>query len=166
MGRRARASRRRWTTRARGSLPASPVLLLALGLWACAHTADTVPPYRDDPVAAQQLADRARSSCVERTGQVPPKPFVTDGCSAFTDGDWLECCVQHDVVYWCGGSSEGRKQADERLEQCVADLGHVSLASLMYSGVRAGGVSWMPLPWRWGFGWDFPDDGDPGARSR
>jgi hypothetical protein len=47
------------------------------------------------------------------------------------------------------------------LEQCVADVGHPWLARLMYLGVRAGAPAWIPLPWRWGFGWDFPYDGDP-----
>jgi len=152
--------------RACGSTLAWPVPLLGLGLLACAHTSDTVSPYRDDPIAAQQLADRAGSLCIQRTGQSPPKPFVTDGCSAFADGDWAECCVQHDVEYWCGGSSEERERADERLEQCVAQLGHAWLSRWMYLGVRVGGPGLMPLPWRWGFGWEFPDDGDPSRRSR
>jgi hypothetical protein len=120
-----------------------------------------VPPYREDALAAQALADRARFSCLERTSQIPPRPFVTDGCSAFANRGWVGCCVEHDAVYWCGGPSEGRSQADRRLEQCVADLGHPFLARLMFLGVRAGGAAWMPLPWRWGFGWDFPYNGDP-----
>jgi hypothetical protein len=47
----------------------------------------------------------------------------------------------------------------------VADLGHPCLARLMYLGVRVGAPAWVPLPWRWGFGWDFPYDGDSRAGS-
>ena len=152
-----RADRRESTGGGRRSLP----ILIGVALWGCAHTAHTVAPYRDDAHAAQALEDRARSSCLERTSQLPPRTFVTDGCSAFANDGWVECCVEHDALYWCGGTAEGRRQADRRLEQCVADLGHPCLARLMYLGVRAGAPAWVPLPWRWGFGWDFPYDGDP-----
>jgi hypothetical protein len=151
------ASRRHRILGGRGSLP----VLIGVALWGCAHAAHTVAPYRDDAHAAQELADRARSSCLERTSQLPPRTFVTDGCSAFANDGWVECCVEHDAMYWCGGSADGRRQADRRLEQCVAELGHPRLARLMYLGVRTGAPAWIPLPWRWGFGWDFPYDGDP-----
>jgi hypothetical protein len=153
------AGRRKWTRGGRRSLPA----LIGLALRGCAHTAHTVAPYRDDARAAQELGDRALCSCAQRTSQLPPRRFVTDACSAFANDGW-ECCVEHDATYWCGGTSEERRQANRRLEQCVAELGHPSLARLMYLGVRAGGASWIPLPWRWGFGWDFPYDGDPEER--
>lgn len=151
------ANRRKAAYGDRRSLP----VLIGLALWGCAHTAHTVAPYRDDAHAAQALEDRARSSCLKRTSQLPPRTFVTDGCSAFTNDGWVECCVEHDAAYWCGGTAEGRRQADRQLEQCVAELGHPGLARLMYLGVRAGAPAWVPLPWRWGFGWDFPYDGDP-----
>jgi hypothetical protein len=153
----ARAAHGKSTRGGRGSL----LVVIGVALGGCVHTSHTVSPYRDDARAAQELVDRARSPCLERTSQLPPRAFATDGCSAFADDGWVECCVAHDAVYWCGGTAEERRQADRRLEQCVADLGHPRLARLMYLGVRAGGASWIPLPWRWGFGWDFPYDGDP-----
>lgn len=159
--RRGRPADRRQSTCVGRSAP--PVLGLAL--WGCAHTAHTVAPYRDDAHAAQELEERASSSCLQRTSQRPPRTFVTDGCSAFVNDGWVECCVEHDAAYWCGGTAEGRRQADRRLEQCVADLGHPCLARLMYPGVRVGAPAWTPLPWRWGFGWDFPYDGDPRGGS-
>ena len=110
--------------------------LIGVALSACAHAAQTVPPYRDDPVAGREFAERARGACLERTGRLPPRPFATDGCSAFA-----------------------RSRADERLARCVAERGHPALADLMHFGVRVGGVGWLPLPWR--FGWDWPDDGNP-----
>jgi hypothetical protein len=153
----ARADQRKSTRGGRSSIR----VLIGVALWGCAHTAHTVAPYRDDARAARELADRARSPFLERTSQLPPGAFVTDGCSAFADDGWVECCVEHDEMCWCGGSAEARRQADRRLQQCIADLGHPCLAGLMYLGVRAGGASWIPVPWRWGFGWDFPYNGDP-----
>ena len=38
------------------------------------------------------------------------------------------------------------------LRDCVRGKGHKYLAPLMYLAVRVGGVSWLPTPFRWGFG--------------
>jgi len=49
------------------------------------------------------------------------KPFTTDGCSAFPDGTpahrdlWLNCCIQHDLAYWKGGTHTERLNADRRV---------------------------------------------------
>ena len=92
----------------------------------------------------------------------PPYGFNSDGCSYFPDGDWVECCVIHDLAYWKGGTKEERKNADAMLNKCVADKGHPRTAGLMYYGVRLGGVWWLPTPFRWGFGWPYPQSGPPG----
>jgi hypothetical protein len=134
--------------------PALP--LIGAVLWGCAHTSHTVAPYRGDPVAALAVEDRAQASCLEHSSELPPRPFVTDGCTAFVNDGWTGCCVEHDIAYWCGGSAAERKRADRRLERCVADLGHPFLARLMYLGVRVGAPAWIPAHWRWGFGWRFP----------
>ena len=26
---------------------------------------------------------------------------------------------------------------------------------MMQAGVRIGGAPWQPVPWRWGYGWDY-----------
>lgn len=137
---------------------------LILSLWialSCASDHSTIPPYRDDPVEAARIEKRATLLCSDRGLENPPHRFTTDGCSAFPDGDWQACCVEHDLVYWCGGSSRDRKEADARLASCVADTGHELLAPFMKAGVRMGGAPWWPLPWRWGYGWDFPHGYDP-----
>lgn len=88
--------------------------------------------------------------------------FTSDGCSAFPDGKiehqtlWLNCCIQHDLAYWKGGSYEERERADKQLEQCVSNVGEEEIGSLMYAGVRAGGSPYLPTPYRWGYGWPFP----------
>jgi hypothetical protein len=33
----------------------------------------------------------------------PTRAFLTDGCSWWPDGAWQECCVTHEIAYWCGG---------------------------------------------------------------
>jgi len=85
------------------------------------------------------------------------QPFQTDGCSAWPDGDYLQCCIDHDREYWMGGSSQDRLNADLSLRSCVAGKGNALNATLMYYGVRMGGTPWLPFSWRWGFGQDFPD---------
>lgn len=92
---------------------------------------------------------------------LPPKPFVSDGCSCWPDFDWAECCVEHDLIYWMGGTRLERKIADIKLKKCVTDKGHAFIGSLMYYGVRIGGVWWLPTSFRWGFGWKYPKSGPP-----
>ncbi|MEM7276785.1 MAG: hypothetical protein AAF385_01565 [Pseudomonadota bacterium] len=88
------------------------------------------------------------------------KPFSSDGCSLFPDSallgdeDWCTCCFEHDLAYWRGGDKAERKQADERLRDCVElRTGDKAFASTMYLGVRAGGSAYFPTWYRWGYGW-------------
>ncbi|MCC2959744.1 hypothetical protein LK540_04775 [Massilia sp. IC2-278] len=91
-----------------------------------------------------------------------PAPFTTDGCSLFPDrapagqADWCGCCVAHDLAYWRGGSAAERLESDRVFRQCVrAASRSPALAGTMYGAVRAGGVPWLPSPFRWGYGWDY-----------
>ncbi len=95
---------------------------------------------------------------------LPPRIFRSDGCSCFPDGDWIDCCVEHDLAYWVGGSREERKNADLELRKCVEGKGHPIIAQIMYHGLRIGGVWWLPTSFRWGFGWDYPQNGPPGKQ--
>ena len=92
--------------------------------------------------------------------QIPmQKPFESDGCSRFPDLDVWDCCYAHDERYYFGGSFKARRAADKALYSCVKSRrgkGHKLLAALMYLGVRIGAVSFLPLPFRWGFGNKFP----------
>lgn len=96
------------------------------------------------------------------SGPLPPRTFKSDGCSCWPDGDWLECCVKHDLLYWLGGTREERKDADLELRKCVTEKGHPIVGQVMFLGVRISGVWWLPTPFRWGFGWNYPDSGPPG----
>ena len=84
-----------------------------------------------------------------------PADFKSDGCSLFPDGDYRNCCVEHDRAYYFGGSLRERRRADNKLFKCVAatrGFQHKIIAPVMWIGVRVGGVSFLPTPFRWGFG--------------
>jgi len=104
---------------------------------------------------SQQLAtDDAQTVALE--------PFSSDGCSAFPDGTpfqqtlWLECCTDHDLAYWQGGTQAQRSEADLALEACVSKVGEPRIARLMLAGVRVGGSPIWPTQFRWGYGWPYP----------
>ena len=102
------------------------------------------------------------------------KPFESDGCSMWPDGNYRQCCVEHDRAYHAGGTKEQRRAADEVLRDCVE--GNVfewlksrrysyatscwlaaRYADLVFLGVRLGGGPWMPAwgpakRFRWGYG--------------
>lgn len=131
--------------------------LLALVLAGCAPAHHTVEPYRSDTQHAAQLQRRAQQVCQQSvTIGLPAKPFVTDGCTLWPDGRWVECCVAHDIPYWCGGSAQQRRDADRLLRTCVANRSSVWMGTLMYVGTRIGGHRLTPFHWRWGFGRDYP----------
>lgn len=99
----------------------------------------------------------ATALLISAFGQTVPSPempsdFKSDGCSLFPDGNYRNCCVEHDKVYYFGGTKKERKAADRQLRACVRAKGHRFLAPIMYLGVRIGGVAWLPTPFRWGFG--------------
>ena len=88
--------------------------------------------------------------------------FKSDGCTLFPDSslidntDWCECCFEHDIAYWQGGTEEERLKADEALRECVREkTGNDNLAKVIYSGVRFGGSPYFYNWYRWGYGWDF-----------
>ncbi|MBI3774028.1 MAG: FAD-binding oxidoreductase [Gammaproteobacteria bacterium] len=90
------------------------------------------------------------------------KDFTSDGCSLFPNGTardpklWCECCYQHDLAYWRGGTDIERLQADEQLRQCVTSkTGDAALAETMFLGVRSGGAPLFPTGYRWGYGWNY-----------
>lgn len=95
-----------------------------------------------------------------------PADFKSDGCSMFPDGNYRECCEAHDKAYFFGGSLKERRTADKELYRCVRSKGNGKfLASMIYVGVRVGGVSFLPTPFRWGFGNKFPRKEPAGAKK-
>lgn len=95
-------------------------------------------------------------------------PFTTDGCSGGlswlwrnlyrTPPPWEALCIEHDRLYWSGGSREKRREVDLwfwrqlMLHPDVPGL----WATAIWLAVRIGGYPLLPLPWRWGYGWRWP----------
>jgi len=123
------------------------------------HT--TIEPYTKNKQQRNALESLAENYCKARRGEtshhqpviLPDYIYTTDGCSRWPDGSWQECCIIHDIPYWCGGSRQDRQEADDLLRQCVNDKAPL-MGNIMYPGVRIGGIPWLPTPWRWGYGWD------------
>ena len=134
---------------------ASPAAV-GLALWAagCVPTINTIGGH--DEAELRQWAEEAWGLCLQRTGQDPSYPFTTDGCTLSPDGSWQSCCVEHDMAYWCGGSAEERRVTDALFRACVTDHGGRALAALLYWSVRVSGNPWLPVYWRWGYGWAWP----------
>lgn len=86
--------------------------------------------------------------------EIPPE-YKSDGCTLFPDGNYRDCCVRHDREYFQGGSCRDRRRSDDRLYRCVRSKKgwyNKIVAPVMWIGVRIGGVSFLPTPFRWGFG--------------
>lgn len=80
--------------------------------------------------------------------------FVTDGCTGFPDGNYFDCCVEHDREYYAGGSWKARWRSDKKLFSCIAakpKFYNKLVALLAWLGVRVGGVSWLKASFSWGF---------------
>jgi hypothetical protein len=120
----------------------------------CVPTTSTIGGHTEAEL--ETWAQQARALCLARTGQAPASTFTTDGCTLWPDGAWQSCCVDHDMVYWCGGSAAERCGADDQLRRCGAEHDGGALAGIMYWGVRVGGHPWLPTSWRWGYGWPWP----------
>ncbi len=140
-------------------------LLVALLSSACTPVTHGAEPYRSDPELARTLEQRAAQICAKRRGAggLPPRPFTTDACSVWFDSSWKHCCVEHDIDYWCGGNAEDRRRADRELRDCVSQVTGGVIPGMMRVGVRVGGAPWYPVPWRWGYGWDYCRGYDTGG---
>jgi hypothetical protein len=106
----------------------------------------------------------------------PDYRFSSDGCSGGMSWFWRAiigkpppwegCCVAHDWHYWQGGTRADRREADRSLRECVQrqarDYALVGfclvwcIAWLMWAGVRICGGPYLPVHWRWGYGWRYP----------
>ncbi|MGZ8186043.1 MAG: hypothetical protein ACXWTL_06335 [Methylobacter sp.] len=121
----------------------------------------SIEPYTKNKPMRNVLEQVAEEYCRQkRAGSNPAgaemQPdfiFTTDGCSRWPDDSWVACCIAHDIPYWCGGSEQDRKEADQELMLCVKNKTPV-MGTIIYAGVRLGGLPWLPTPWRWGYGWD------------
>jgi hypothetical protein len=161
LGRRRRSRQSRLVSTGMAKTRSALALVLAVG--ACVPTRNLIrPPYEvaGHEYGETELQALARDRCsttYPRAG-IPPFAFTTDGCSLWPDGTWRECCLEHDIAYWCGGSSDARRAADRQLRECVRSKAAPANSQFMYYGVRFGGHPLWPFPWRWGYGFSWPFD--------
>lgn len=86
------------------------------------------------------------------------KPADSDGCTGWPDGNWLDCCLEHDESYEAGGSWLERLRADWKLAKCVHRKGkgkrcracQTVMAGAMGIGVRVLGIGLWPYHHVWG----------------
>jgi hypothetical protein len=139
------------------------LVLLSLAAAGCTPTRSSIkPPYviggKSYSEPEIKLLALERCAAAQPGAALPPHEFTTDGCSLWRDAQWRECCIAHDIEYWCGGTL--RRDADRNLRACVRVNGSSKTnAALMYGGVRIGGARWWPFPWRWGYGYSWPHHG-------
>ncbi|MFM6927260.1 MAG: hypothetical protein ACKOX6_02285 [Bdellovibrio sp.] len=101
----------------------------------------------------------------------PLREFTTDGCSMASNGtptrpqSLLRCCVDHDYLYWSGGTSEERLKADESFKACVSHAESPELGRLYYNAVRLGGSTAFKTRFYWGYGWTQKRPDTPLTRS-
>jgi len=101
------------------------------------------------------------------------RPFFSDGCSLSPDGltgtsrdqVWVQCCVQHDVAYWLGGTSDEKTQADELFHNCISAHGFPRVATLYRSAVGTFGGPANTQTFRWGYGWNYQRSFQPLTES-
>jgi hypothetical protein len=102
-----------------------------------------------------QTRSDAEALCSSSRAELPERPFATDACSiapnSLGEKDFSQCCINHDIVYWCGGTNEERKTADETLRSCINEKSQ-NMGDVYYWQVRIFGNKWLPAPWRWGYG--------------
>ncbi|MFN8847404.1 MAG: hypothetical protein ACK5W9_11195 [Bdellovibrionales bacterium] len=103
----------------------------------------------------------------ELTGSLPEspqlRPFFSDGCSSSPNSlpwenkqsSWEFCCIDHDIDYWIGGTSEERKISDENLKSCIANSGSPRVAKIYHSSVSFFGTPDSLQNFRWGYGWNY-----------
>jgi hypothetical protein len=85
--------------------------------------------------------------------------FETDYCTMFVEGTkekpelWKDCCIEHDLRYWFGGSLDDQNLADLRLKNCVESKGEKAWATIMYNAIRIGHYSPVKHKYQWSWGW-------------
>ena len=84
------------------------------------------------------------------------KPFATDHCTLVKDYDQNKCCVKRDWAYWKRGTFQERWEADSQFLECIKGTSSKFLAPFRWSGVRVGGMGFLPTGSRWGYGRNWP----------
>lgn len=100
------------------------------------------------------------------------KDFQTDYCTYFPEGTlrnpglWQQCCFDHDLRYWFGGTKNDRLKADLKLRECVEKKAGSFMGHMMFFGIRAGRFSPLKHKYKWSWGWDEKRAGELTAEEK
>ncbi len=80
-------------------------------LWGLVLILVIVLIYLDQSFEPQNI-EELRKIANSKAEILPPKAFTTDGCSMWPNSRFTDICIQHNIMYWKGGTSKERKIAD------------------------------------------------------
>ncbi len=114
------------------------------------------------PETTDQMIAEAENFGRSQGKEIPPRPFVFDGCTFFLDGfldsSFLSACLEHDITYYYGGLDEERLLADKTFRETIRQSGKAGmvLGYPMYWAVRLLGDSFVARSQNtnWGFGYN------------
>lgn len=124
--------------------------------------------YRKPLEGKEEIINKLDEDAKNNNLDNPPFKFTWDGCSGgvsalsnffLRDVDWEDGngCLTHDYAYWRGGTFKMKMNADNELYNHIVKIGHSKIyAYLVWITVVIGGLPFIPAPWRWGYGYPFP----------
>lgn len=125
-------------------------------------------PERVNPLTGFAVGPQVGNEEQDLTKQIL-RPFSSDGCSSSPDGIplsenseiWVNCCVQHDMAYWIGGTRVQKEAADKELRSCIAGKGYPKIGKIYENFVDKFGGPRSTQHYRWGYGWNYKRDYAP-----
>ncbi len=91
------------------------------------------------------------------------KTFTSDFCTGYPEGTlnhpnlWRDCCIEHDLYLWAGGTQRDHDQTDLNLMSCVKKVGAPINADIIFWGIKLGNLSPIKLQdKKWSNAWITP----------
>ena len=115
------------------------------------------------PDTTPAMIAEAETRSMSVTGQIPPRPFVFDGCTAIPEHvfgwiDITQSCLEHDYAYWAGGTSADRLKADRALRDGIQEKGWLLWpeSQIVYWTLRLVGDTFIARAFNrnWGHGYN------------
>ncbi len=139
-----------------------PIVIISLGMFIILSGVIIAADRANIPETTAEVRALAVRTTLAGGKAIPPGDFVFDGCTLFPERllglDLTRACLEHDIAYWAGGTTEERRAADIVFKAAVAEAGRAGtiLAPLAYTGVHLFGDTWLTKIFdaNWGFGWN------------